>query len=188
MRIIKYNELYVRIMSDKDIAHDIYDRFSFYVPGYQHMPKYKKGRWDGQIHLFNLRTRLFPLGLLADLMRWAIEEKIELDLDKQLRLVSFKDELESWYPNALSNLELEPYQYQLDTFKKAINLNRSLVLSPTGSGKSFIIYLIIRFLLEYTEGKILISVPSINLVRQMHLEFCDYEKENCVCATLPMEY
>lgn len=49
------------------------------------------------------------------------------------------------------------------------------------SGKSFIIYLIIRFLLEHTDGKILISVPSTNLVRQMHVDFCDYENDSVIC-------
>jgi superfamily II DNA or RNA helicase len=54
-------------------------------------------------------------------------------------------------------------------------------LSPTASGKSFIIYLIIRFLLENTDQKILISVPSTNLVRQMHTDFCEYENNRFIC-------
>jgi superfamily II DNA or RNA helicase len=135
----------------------------------------------GQIHLFNLKTYLFPIGLLADLIRWLRELEIEFVVDKQLRLTAFTDELEVWKASTLPTLELEPYDYQLDTFQKAIQLNRALILSPTASGKSFIIYLIIRFLLEHTENKILISVPSINLVRQMHTDFCEYESDGLVC-------
>lgn len=55
------------------------------------------------------------------------------------------------------------------------------MLSPTASGKSFIIYLIIRFLIENTEQKVLISVPSTNLVRQMHTDFCAYENNRLIC-------
>jgi superfamily II DNA or RNA helicase len=135
----------------------------------------------GQIHLFNLKTYLFPIGLLADLIRWLRELEIEFVVDKHLRLTAFTDELEVWKASTLPTLELEPYDYQLDTFQKAIQLNRALILSPTASGKSFIIYLIIRFLLEHTENKILISVPSINLVRQMHTDFCEYESDGLVC-------
>jgi hypothetical protein len=46
MQIIKHDELYVKVVCDRDQALDLYDRFSYYVPDYQHMPKYKHGRWD----------------------------------------------------------------------------------------------------------------------------------------------
>lgn len=61
IRVDKLNELTLKIFCDRDIAMEIYEKFSFQVPGYKYTPKYKKGLWDGQIHLFNLRNRTLPL-------------------------------------------------------------------------------------------------------------------------------
>ena len=69
IRIEKLNELTLKIFCDKDIAMEIYEKFSFQVPGYQYTPKYKKGLWDGSIHLFNLRNRTLPSGLLVYLFK-----------------------------------------------------------------------------------------------------------------------
>jgi superfamily II DNA or RNA helicase len=181
IEIIKINELFIKVISDRDIALEIYDNFSFFVPGYKHMPRYKNGIWDGQIHLFNLRTRHFPIGLLADLVRYFRHNEYEFTVDRFLKLQGFDESLSEFIETVIPDLEIEPYDYQLDTFVKCIRFNRALVLSPTASGKSFIIYLIIRFLLENTEEKILISVPSINLVRQMHTDFCAYENNRLIC-------
>lgn len=135
----------------------------------------------GKIHLFNLKTRHCPLGLLADLVRYFRDNGLKFTVDESLRLQGFDEPLSEFIETVIPDLELEPYDYQLDTFVKGIRLNRALVLSPTASGKSFIIYLIIRFLLENTDGKVLISVPSTNLVRQMHTDFCEYENNRFIC-------
>ncbi len=42
------------------------------------------------------------------------------------------------------------------------------------SGKSIIIYSLIRFMMEDVEGKVLLVVPSINLVNQMFSDFQEY--------------
>ena len=181
IRIEKLNELTLKIFCEKDIAMEIYEKFSFQVPGYQYTPKYKKGIWDGQIHLFNLRNRTLPSGLLVYLFKLAKDNEWQITVDKSLRLDSFDNDIEQFVEEVLPDLILEPYDYQMDAFLKSIKLNRSLVLSPTGSGKSFIIYLIIRFLLNQVPGKILISVPSINLVRQMKTDFCSYESNRLIC-------
>ena len=52
---------------------------------------------------------------------------------------------------------------------------RGLILSPTGSGKSFIIYSLVRYYIQkFTEKKILIVVPTTSLVEQMYSDFADY--------------
>lgn len=116
------------------------------------------------------------------MIRWSQETGIEVKLDKTLSPIKF-DDLETWISNEIPKLEIDPYDYQLKTFIRCIRNNRALVLSPTGSGKSFIIYMIIRYLLDQIQGKVLISVPSTNLVRQMHIDFCDYEEDRVVCDT-----
>ena len=180
MDIVKLNALSVRILCEKDVAHEISETFSFFVPDFRFMPSYKHGTWDGMIRLFSTKTHVFPIGLLGDLIRWARTKEIPIKLDRTLSLIKF-DNLEDWVQKKIPKLEIDPYDYQLKTFIRCIQNNRALVLSPTGSGKSFIIYLIIRFLLQHIEGKVLISVPSTNLVRQMHVDFCDYEQDSMIC-------
>ena len=45
---------------------------------------------------------------------------------------------------------------------------------PTGSGKSLIIYIIMRWFLENSDKKCLIIVPTTSLVEQMYKDFIDY--------------
>lgn len=61
MHILKLNDLSVRVICEKDIAREISERFSFYVPDYRFMKAYKDGMWDGMIHLFSLKTHVFPI-------------------------------------------------------------------------------------------------------------------------------
>lgn len=104
-------------------------------PGYQYTPRYKHGVWDGQIHLFNLKTKQFPVGLLSDLIRLAKKNSWEIKVDKAFKLVDFDSPLEEFINTVLPQLTMEPYDYQLEVFLKSLRLNRSLVLSPTGSRK-----------------------------------------------------
>ena len=51
-------------------------------------------------------------------------------------------------------------------------INMELIVSPTGSGKSLMIYSIVRFLFESGQ-KTLIVVPTTSLVEQMYKDFID---------------
>lgn len=146
------------------------------------MPAFKYGRWDGMVRLFNLKTGLFPMGLITDLFRLLKKNEVLYEVDKLVQLVRYDSQIDVFEDEIAPILKMEPYDYQWEAFLKSIKLNRSLVLSVTGSGKSFIIYLIIRFLLMHTQEKILISVPSINLVKQMRSDFCEYEIDGFVCS------
>ena len=72
--------------------------------------------------------------------------------------------------------------YQFDAFAECIKNRRILLLSPTASGKSLIIYAIIRYYLlseSITSGEyqILIVVPTTSLVEQMYKDFRDYSAQ-----------
>jgi superfamily II DNA or RNA helicase len=69
---------------------------------------------------------------------------------------------------------ISPRDYQLFAFYKAIKNKRMLMLSPTASGKSLIIYMICRFLFDYECKKGLLIVPTVSLVEQMYGDFEDY--------------
>jgi superfamily II DNA or RNA helicase len=74
-------------------------------------------------------------------------------------------------------LNLQARDYQIDAFLYAINHERCLLLSPTASGKSFIIYLLLRYYQQKLPNfKALIVVPTTSLVAQMKSDFADYSK------------
>jgi superfamily II DNA or RNA helicase len=66
--------------------------------------------------------------------------------------------------------------YQLEAFVHAVRERRALFLSPTASGKSLIIYLIVRYYLHVAKdkAKLLIIVPTTTLVSQLAGDFNDY--------------
>ena len=53
--------------------------------------------------------------------------------------------------------------------------NKTLILSPTGSGKSLIIYLMTRFLVDVLDHRVLVVVPTTTLVEQLTKDFSDYD-------------
>lgn len=153
IKIEKLNELTLKVICDKSIAMEIYDKFSFQVPGYQYTPQYKHGRWDGFIHLFNLKSYTLPLGLLVYLLKMTRDNQWTIEIDKSLKLDDFDLEIEKFVEKVLPNLILEPYDYQLETFIKSIKLNRSLILSPTRitENPSLSISLFVFFLIKHQE-------------------------------------
>ena len=67
----------------------------------------------------------------------------------------------------------EPRDYQVDAVYDALRYNRKLLISPTASGKSLMIYSIVRYFVE-KEHNILLIVPTTSLVEQMYKDFEDY--------------
>jgi superfamily II DNA or RNA helicase len=69
---------------------------------------------------------------------------------------------------------IEIREHQLDAYIHAMQKRRALLVSPTASGKSLIIYLIFRQLHQYQNLKGLIIVPTTSLVEQLYSDFGDY--------------
>ena len=179
----KIDSVDFKIECNDSIAKELNLFFTFYVPNYEFTPAYKNKKWDGKIRLFNLYSRKLYVGLLDYLIKFADDRKytIEHESDDQDQ-ISLDGVIEF-----VGNLQLEsrgkkivPYDYQIDAIAHAINKKRTLLLSPTGSGKSLIIYSILRYYLEQlnADEKILIVVPTTGLVSQMYNDFRDYSGTN----------
>ena len=67
----------------------------------------------------------------------------------------------------------KPRDYQIEGVYDALRHNRKLLISPTASGKSLMIYSIVRYFVE-TGKNTLIVVPTTSLVEQMYKDFADY--------------
>jgi len=170
---------------DAGLAAELSDYFSFYVPGYKFMPAYKNKVWDGKIKLFNRITGELSAGLYTHLLKFAAQRSYLLDTEESKYgwPLPPKQPLPD-IPDLLADeaLPFQPRDYQYDALETALTRTRAILLSPTGSGKSFIIYLIAKYWLHYlTSGweypkasKVLVIVPTTSLVEQMHQDFIDY--------------
>jgi superfamily II DNA or RNA helicase len=186
---IKISESFIRVFSDTMIEQEIRDFFTFKVPGYQFSPKYKARLWDGNISLYDSRTRKLPIGLLRQLETFAKESAYELsfrpsekyqELDESIDITydefkEFIDDLEV----AKSGKPIEIRDYQYEAAFHAIKNRRCVLISPTSSGKSLILYSCIRWLIDQNpDAKILLIVPNVQLVEQMFSDFQDYSTIN----------
>jgi superfamily II DNA or RNA helicase len=181
IRIRKKNEAHIVIESDDSgILRELSEYFTFYVEGYKFMPAYKSKMWDGKVRLFDMRSQQLPFGLLGKVAEFAGSRKYELDVDSEIRptLSATDTELDDFIkelPLCSGGNEIQAREYQVDAFKKAAQSQRAILLSPTGSGKSLIIYMLSRyFLSKDMDRKILIVVPTTSLVEQMTKDFADY--------------
>lgn len=169
----KINDVYVKLLCEKDIAQELSDYFTFNVPGARFSPAFRNKVWDGKIRLFSTATHLIYGGLLHHVERFAKEREYEIycegfsSCDENVSVVEAKEFVKT------ISLTLEPRDYQLDAFVHATRKKRALLLSPTASGKSLIIYLLSKYYQSDTD-KILIIVPTTSLVHQMSSDFVSY--------------
>jgi len=167
----------LHIECEKSVAKELSQYFTFYVPNHQYTPAFKKKIWDGQIRLFNLYGRTIYVGLLDYVKKFCIDRKYKFEIDSEQLVSSSKLNMDEFSEFIKSlKLKLKPHPHQLKACFHAMKTKRCLLLSPTGSGKSLIIYILVRdAIMRLNEGeKILIVVPTIGLVNQLYKDFEDY--------------
>ncbi len=166
------------IACDRSISNELSDYFSFFVPGYKFMPAFKARVWDGKIRLFNQLTGELNSGLYIYLIKFCEERGYQLDTEESD--YGFPFVLDKINPDLLKEfyghlkLPFDPREYQHDAVSVALQRKRAILVSPTGSGKSFIMYLLMRHIMGTDKGKILIIVPTTSLVEQLWNDFSDY--------------
>jgi len=170
LEITQINDVYIQIHAERYIIKELWQHFSFLVPGYQFMPAFKNKMWDGNIHLFNAKDRTLYAGLLSKVIQFAKENDYNIMLGPSVRMPKKIDlEVLTEFIKTLS-LPFEVRNYQLDAIHQGIQMQRSVLVSPTGSGKSLMIYILARWF----DVKTLIVVPTTSLVSQLHGDFKDY--------------
>jgi superfamily II DNA or RNA helicase len=169
----KKNEAYIQFECDRGIAQELSDYFTFYVPGHQFTPAFKSRIWDGKIRLADLRSFTIYHGLVPYIEIFCKERDYTLEIDSDVSVTQNFSLVEAKEFVDTLKLPHEIRDYQLKSFVQAIRNKRMLLLSPTASGKSLILYCIIRYLqLENERG--LLIVPTTSLVEQMYKDFEDY--------------
>ena len=187
LTISKKNEVFLKIDSkEPHIFCELSDIFTFEVPGAKFMPQYRNKYWDGKIRLFNQANGEIYVGLLDKVISFCKKSDYQYEFVHSdfygtpfeengfISLEGVKD-----YMNKITRYE--PRQYQIQGVFDALKYNRKLLISPTASGKSLMIYTITRYMVDKGHS-VLLVVPTTSLVEQMYKDFIDYgwnSDENC---------
>ena len=176
--ISKKSEVHLHIQSEVHVYYELSDQFTFEVPGAQFAPMYKKKFWDGKIRLFNIQNGKIYVGLLDRVIQFCKDHNytyefkdndyygLPFEVNDLISKEGVKD-----YMNSIC--KYSPREYQIDGVYDALKHNRKLLISPTASGKSLMIYSIVRYYVERQQNT-LIVVPTTSLVEQMYKDFADY--------------
>ena len=176
--IEKKNEVHIKLNCEPHILYELQEYFTFEVESAKFMSQYRSRHWDGKIHLLSTHTGEIYVGLL---------DKVIDKLKLHNYTYEFKDNKFYGPPFEINeNISLEgvsdymksicchsPRQYQIEGVYDALRYNRKLLISPTASGKSLMIYSIVRYHVD-NNRKILLVVPTTSLVEQMYKDFEDY--------------
>lgn len=176
--ISKKNEVYLKIEAEPHVFYELSDEFTFDVPGAKFMPQYRNKYWDGKIRLFNTQTGEIYVGLLDKLVAFCRRYEYEYQfVDNKFYGTPFEENemisLEGVSDYMKTITRYEPRPYQIEGVHDALRFNRKLLISPTASGKSMMIYSIVRYMVDKGHD-VLLVVPTTSLVEQMFKDFEDY--------------
>ena len=151
--ISKKNEVYLKIECEPHIKYELSDQFTFDVPGAKFMPQYRSKYWDGKIRLFNVQTKEIYVGLLDKVVSFCKNHEYEYEfIDNKFYGLPFeqnerisKEGIKDYMQSISSHV---PREYQIDGVYEALKNNRKLIVSPTASGKSLMIYGVVRYFVE----------------------------------------
>jgi len=182
IKIEKLDDVYVRVFSDASIEQELADFFTYEYPGARFTPQYKARLWDGKVRLYDQLRKTLYVGLVHYVVEFAKRNGYDYELSDDLKLQGGvdKDYIEGFVRSLNPSSRGQPItvrDYQLDAIYSAISRERVLLLSPTASGKSLIIYSTLRYHLEYGR-KVVLIVPTTSLVEQMYADFEDYSSAN----------
>ena len=177
--ITKKNEVFLKVEAEPHLHKELSEHFQFEVPGAKYMPAVKRRYWDGKIRLYSPGTGEIYVGLFDYLTDYLEQNGYDYEVEED-KYYGRPNEVEEYvtpegtaaFIRAL-RIPFKARDYQLKGIYSAIKFRRKLLLSPTGSGKSLIIYALVRWHL-LKERSILIIVPTVSLVEQLYKDFQDY--------------
>jgi superfamily II DNA or RNA helicase len=186
LTVKKKNHAFLSVITDPSIENELSDFFCFLVPGYQFMPAFKNKMWDGKIRLYDSRKKELPIGLFKYLKEFVGARDYDLfveqdawygrpDTEVPIDEGDFNSFINSMNLTSGGN-KIKPRDYQLTAIRHGLENKNALLLSPTASGKSLIIYAIMRYFLHNRDKNFLIVVPTTSLVEQMASDFADYSE------------
>lgn len=181
--LIKFlSESICEIITDDLILRELKYRMRFHPKNYFFAPSYKSGRWDGWINL--IKNNRMAVGLIPMLCSKMKDLNISFNVDiKYFPTIKItKDDIINFSKTlniTSKGISIFPREHQIEGVYQGLSNKRATILSATNSGKSLILYVYIRYLIDVLNiKKILLLVPSTMLVEQMYNDFDDYSSQN----------
>ena len=177
------DDVNIRVYSEDGVERELSNFFTFDIPGAKFMPAYKARLWDGKIRLYDLQRKTLYAGLKNYVQEFAKRNQYKYEELAGANYIpvpftNYTYEQVEGYADSLNlsarGKPIEVRDYQIDAIQKSINTNRALLLSPTASGKSLIIYSIMRhqciliskIILMRMDGKLIGTVKNYTVVSQ----------------------
>ena len=168
--VAKTDEVYLTVSAEDSIRKELSEFFKFKVPGANFIPAVRKRFWDGYIRLFNLNTNKIYLGLYDYLKEFCEERNYSIEgYEKDTDIFTIER-----YEEIVKDIPLKLRDYQKEAIAFAAHNQKCILVSPTASGKSLMIYSLIRYNFLKKNKKALVIVPTTSLVEQMTKDFQDY--------------
>jgi len=175
--IERVNDVYVRVSCEPGIKMELSGHFEFEVPGAKFIPSVRNKVWDGKIRLFNAMTGMIYAGLVPRILKFCNMRDYPVEVSPGTYEINDVPDDSGMQLAKEFESTFVPREYQNEAVVHALKRDRALMLSPTASGKSFIIYMLTRF--HMAQGrKTIIVVPTTSLVEQMASDFIEYNNGN----------
>ena len=180
LTIKKKNEVYLKVDAEPSTHQELADFFTFDVDNAKYMQKNRRYKgWDGKVRLYSPATGEIYCGLYSYLIDWAQKKGYTFEIQKHENFGLPLEENDLITPEAVAgfvkalSLPVKVRDYQLKAIYECLRYNRRVLLSPTASGKSLMIYSLVRFHVN-VKRQVLIVVPTTSLVEQMYGDFVEY--------------
>lgn len=183
VKVEKINEVYLRFScEDLGVEAELVEYFTYEFPGAKFTPQFRARLWDGRVRLADPIRKTLYCGLYDYVVKFCDSNGYTVEDINQITEISDieYDQIEKFTQALQLHARGEPIDirdYQLDAIHTGLRDRRAVLLSPTGSGKSLIIYSMCRWHLEQGR-KVIVVVPSTALVEQMYTDFQDYSSFN----------
>ena len=157
----KLDEVYMRVFGDASVEQELADFFTYEYPGARFTPQYRARLWDGKVRLYDQFRKTLYIGLYDYLKKFC--ERNNYQLENKTDIINAEnisketvEEFTKWLNLHGRGKPIEIRDYQIDAVHTALSKKRTLLLSPTASGKSLIIYSIMRWHLNNKKKCILV--------------------------------
>ena len=140
-----------------DLLRALSDKWAFPINGYQYTPAYRRRGWDGKKRFISNQGK-FKTGLLNDILENLKQIKCDPIIETEITSSRFLEGVVELGKQKL-------YDYQIDACNKALSLNRCLLKSPTGSGKTLMIASLVNM---FPDEKIVILFDERSILTQTY--------------------
>jgi superfamily II DNA or RNA helicase len=176
--IEKKNEVYIKLKCEPHILYEIAEYFIFEPSSVKFMSQYRSKHWDGKIRLLSTATGEIYAGLLdkviAKIKNHGYTYEFKNNKYYNLPFEVNEEITEEGVKGYMKHIcTLNPYDYQINAVYECLRYNRKTIVSATSSGKSYMIYALVRYYVT-KKKRVLVVFPTTSLIQQMYKDWIEY--------------